>query len=60
MTIETQIALDHVKAFVANNGGVKWADDLVSTLTGKTVEDVNKAIHTAADGLYSSPARLKD
>jgi hypothetical protein len=54
MIIETQKALDDVKAFVANNGGVKWADDLVSTLSGQTVEDMNNTIDTAADGLYAA------
>lgn len=53
MTIETEKALDDVKAFIANNGGVKWADALVETLAGQTVEDMNNAIHTAADGLYA-------
>jgi hypothetical protein len=53
MTTETQKALNDVKAFVVNNGGVGWVDDLVLTLAGQSVEDMNSAIHTAADGLYA-------
>jgi hypothetical protein len=52
-------ALERMKAFLANNGAAVCADQLVASLVGLDVEDVNTAIHKSADGLYAALREVK-
>jgi hypothetical protein len=53
MTIQSEQALDHMKAFIVKHDGAIWVDVLVETLGGQSVESVDRSIHRAADTLYA-------